>query len=67
MSNRIDTLNIPLILAARETTNVFISELWEIILSGLRVLRILRILIIGMLMFVDAASISDVTTIKKSS
>ena len=48
-------------------TTVFIEELWLMNRSGLSILRSLRILITGRSTLVRLASISEVTTMKKSS
>jgi hypothetical protein len=48
-------------------TMVFIPELCEMNLRGLRVLSNLKILMIGRLMFSKDASMIEVTTMKKSS
>lgn len=49
------------------TTTVFMEELWEINLKGLRIRSNLSILIIGMLTLVSKASIKEQATMKKSS
>jgi hypothetical protein len=48
-------------------TMVFIDELCEMNLKGLRIRSSLNILMIGMFTFVKLTSINEVTTIKKSS
>lgn len=62
----ISTFTIPPIEPIRAITIVFIPELCDNNLSGLKVLSNLRILIIGTLMDSKEASITDVTTMKKS-
>ena len=61
------TLNKPPIESNNAMTTVFIEELCEINLNGLRILSNLNILIIGIFTFVRHASINEQTTIKKSS
>lgn len=63
----IPTLNIAPIDESKATTTVFIEELWEINLRGLRIRKSLRILMIGRFTLVNKASIKDVATIKLSS
>lgn len=63
----IRTLKIPETEPSRATTIVFMPELCEINLRGLRVLKSLRILMIGRFTLSNEASIREVVTIKKSS
>jgi len=62
----IPTLNIAPIDDSKAITTVFIEELCEINLRGLKIRSSLRILMIGILTPLKVASIRDVTTMKKS-
>ena len=62
----IPTLKIAPIEESKAITKVFIDELCEMNLSGLKIRSNLRILTIGMLILEKLASMREVTTIKKS-
>ena len=62
----IPTLKIAPIDESNAITTVFIEELCEINLKGLKIRKSLRILMIGIFTPLNVASINEVTTIKKS-
>jgi hypothetical protein len=60
------TFNIPPTDCTRAETIVFIPELWEINLRGLRVRNKRKILITGRLIYSKDVSIIEIMTMKKS-